>query len=62
MATNCSSCWCMVSVFASQQYCFSVVKGKDVCAMCTTQPYKRQEVLIKCFAPLKVGHVQTRFL
>ena len=27
MAPNCNSCWCSVSVFASHQYCFSVLKN-----------------------------------
>ena len=28
METSCSSCWCIVSVFTSHQYCFCVVKEK----------------------------------
>jgi len=55
METNCSSCWCIVSVFACRQYCFCVVNRKNVCAMYTNQPYKKHEVLLKCFAPLSVG-------
>ena len=41
MATNCSSCWCIVSVFASNQCCFCVVKRKNVCAMYINQAYKK---------------------
>ena len=33
METKYSSCWWIVSVFASHQYCLCV--GKNVCAMCT---------------------------
>jgi len=31
METNCSSCWRIVSVFASHQYCFCVAKMNPVC-------------------------------
>ena len=40
METNCSS-WCIVSVFASHQYCFCVVKRKNVCAMYSNQTNKK---------------------
>ena len=39
METNCSSCRCIVSVFASHQYCFCVVKRKNVQA--TDQAHKK---------------------
>jgi len=50
--------WWNVSVFASHQYCFCVVKK------CVGNVYTRsiqKEMLLKCFAPLNVGHVQNRF-
>ena len=56
--TECSSCSWVVSMFASNQYCFCVVK---ICGHCvhTKHKEKKYEVLGKCFAPLKVGHALT---
>jgi len=42
MESKCTS-WCIVLVFASHPYYFCVVKRKNV--------------LLKCFAPFKVGHM-----
>jgi len=58
METKCSSCSWIGSVFASYQYCFCVVK-KRVGNVYTWIIQK--EMLLKCFAPLNVGHVQNRF-
>ena len=41
METNCRSCWCIVLVFASHQYCFCVAKRKNVCAVYKNQAYKK---------------------
>jgi len=42
METNCSSCWCIVSVFATHQFCFCAAKIKNVCAMYTNQTHKKR--------------------
>jgi len=37
METNCSSCWCMISVFVSHHCCFCVIcssKKKKMCVQC----------------------------
>jgi len=55
--TECSSCSWVISVFASHQYCFCVVK---ICWYCVhTKHKKKLGVLGKCFALVKVGHVLT---
>ena len=41
MIENKCSSWWIVSVFASNQHCFCVVKRKNVCAMYTNQAYKK---------------------
>jgi len=45
METNCSSCWCIVLVFASHQYCFCVAKRKNVCAVYKNQAYKKRSAV-----------------
>ena len=59
MEAKCSSSWWIVSVFASPQYYFCVVKK---CVGCVYTRSIQKEMLLKCFAPLNVGHVQTSIL
>jgi len=58
--TKCSSFWWIVSVFASHQYCFCVVKRW------TPNVYDpsihKERNAVKCFAPLNVGHVRIPIL
>jgi len=60
MENKCNSCWWIVSLFASHQYCFCVVK-KLVGNVYNTRSIQK-EMLLKRFALLNVDHVQTSML
>jgi len=68
-------CSRLISIVSSHQYIsfctshlistsayisFCIVK--NVWAICTHEPYKKQEKLLKCFVLLSVGHVETLIL